>query len=146
MANQNYTTSVWNPWHELNDVADGLNQLFGFLPDFAPKFDYPPVNVWKGENEIRLYIKLPGVKAEEIEVNINHDTLTIKGERKPEPIAENARSIRNERISGSFKRSFALPFPVENADVEAAYKDGILAIRLPKAKAMQPRKISVQTI
>ncbi len=144
--NHNFTKSVWNPWHELNNVADGLNQLFGLFPDYTPQYDYPPVNVWKGANEIRPSVKIPGIKAEDIEVNINHDTLTIKGERKAEALPEGTKAIRSERIAGSFKRSFSLPYPVENDAVEASYKDGILNIRLPKAKAMQPRKIAIQGI
>ena len=140
---KHYSHSILNPWHEINDLADTFGRALGLYPDYTPKFDYPPVNVWKGENEIRLQIKLPGIKAEDIEVNINHDTLTIKGERKVDEIPAGTKLTRSERLSGNFSRSFALPFPVENDAVQANYRDGILTISLPKAKASQPRKINV---
>lgn len=146
MLNNKARQSVWNPWHELNSFGNTLNRMLGVFPEFTPKNDYPPVNVWRGENEIRLTVKLPGVKAGDIEVNINRDTLTIKGQRKSENIPEGCSMIRQERVEGSFARSFALPFAVESAEVEATHKDGILMIRLPKAKIEQPRKIAIKSI
>lgn len=141
----NTRQTVWTPWHELNNVlSNPFNRIFsGLLPEFMPDNEYPPVNVWKNENEIMLSIKLPGIKMEDIEVNINRDTLTIKCARNSEDIPEGTVTVRQERINGSFARSFALPFAIEQNDVEAKYKDGILTIKLPKAKTEQPRRIAI---
>jgi len=135
---------VWNPWNELNDVENTLARAFGLTNEFRPQNDYPPVNVWSGENEIRLSILLPGVKSEELDINIKHDTLSVKCQRAVEALPEGSHALRQERINGRWVRNFALPFHVEGYDVEATYKDGILTIRLPKAKAEQPRKIAIQ--
>ena len=136
--------SVWTPWHELNNTLNGgLEALLGLLPEFRPQYDYPPVNVWKGENLIKMSIKLPGVKLEDIDISLKHDTLTIKCALPAETMPEGYVARRQERINGSWQRSFSLPFAVDADAIEANYKDGILAITLPKAKTEMPRKISV---
>ena len=136
--------SVWTPWHELNNTLNGgLEALFGLIPEFRPQFDYPPVNVWKGENLIKMSVKLPGVKLEDIDISLKHDTLTIKCALPAETMPEGYVARRQERVNGSWQRSFSLPFAVDAEAIEANYKDGILSITLPKAKAEMPRKISV---
>ena len=136
--------SVWTPWHELHNTLNGsLESLFGLIPEFRPQYDYPPVNVWKGENLIKMSIKLPGVKLEDIDISLKHDTLTIKCALPAEAMPEGYVARRQERINGSWQRSFSLPFAVDSEGIEANYKDGILSITLPKAKAEMPRKISV---
>ena len=136
--------SVWTPWHELHNTLNGsLESLFGLIPEFRPQYDYPPVNVWKGENLIKMSVKLPGVKLEDIDISLKHDTLTIKCALPAETMPEGYVARRQERINGSWQRSFSLPFAVDSDAIEASYKDGILSINLPKAKAEMPRKISV---
>ncbi len=122
---------------------DTLSALFGLVPEFTPQHDYPPVNIWQDENEIKMSIKLPGVKPEDIEINIKHDTLSIKCSREAEAIPEGTVARRMERINGNWQRTFSLPFAVDQDDVKAGYKDGILTITLPKAKAEMPRKIAI---
>lgn len=135
---------IWTPWHELNNTfEDALSSLLGMVPEFTPRSDYPPVNVWKNENMVKLNIKLPGVKLEDIEINIKHDTLNIKCSRNEAEIPEGTVLRRQERINGSWQRTFALPYAVDSEAVEAGYKDGILSITLPKAKAEMPRKITI---
>ena len=136
--------SIWNPWHELNNsFEDTIASLLGLVPEFTPMHEYPPVNVWKNENLVKLSIKLPGVKLEDIEINIKHDTLNIKCSRKAADIPAGTTLRRQERVNGSWQRTFALPFSIDNDAVEASYKDGILNITLPKAKAEMPRKITI---
>ena len=136
--------SVWTPWHELHNTLNGsLESLLGLIPEFRPQFDYPPVNVWKGENLIKMSVKLPGVKLEDIDISLKHDALTIKCSLPAETMPEGYVARRQERVNGSGQRSFSLPFAVDADAIEASYKNGILSITLPKAKAEMPRKISV---
>ncbi len=136
--------SVWTPWHEINNTLNGtLESLLGLIPEFRPPFDYPPVNVWKGENLIKMSVKLPGVKLEDIDISLKHDTLTIKCALPAEAMPEGYVARRQERVNGSWQRSFSIPCAVDSDAIEANYKDGILSITLPKAKAEMPRKISV---
>ena len=136
--------SIWTPWHELNNsFEDTIASLLGLVPEFIPQNDYPPVNVWKNDSMVKLSIKMPGVKLEDIDINIKHDTLTIKCERKAAEIPAGTTLRRQERINGTWQRTFALPFSIDNDAVEAGYKDGILSIKLPKAKAEMPRKIAI---
>lgn len=144
MSHKNSRVSIWNPWRELNAFTDPLSRFFDIISDFTPRAEYPNVNIWKGDNAVKMSIRLPGVKPEDIDININRDTITIKGTRKSEDVQEGTNVIRQERISGSFTRSFSLPFAVDNDAVDARYKDGILTITLPKAKSEQPRKIAVK--
>ncbi len=137
--------SIWTPWHELNNsFEDTIASLLGLAPEFfTPQHDYPPVNVWKNDNLVKLSIKLPGVKLEDIDIHIKHDPLTIKCERKADEVPEGTTLRRQERINGTWQRTFALPFSIDNDAVEANYKDGILNITLPKTKAEMPRKIAI---
>jgi len=137
--------SLWNPWHDLRNFNDEISRLFGDLGEFTTRGEYPPVNVWFNDYEARFTVKLPGVSLEDLEITANQDTLTLKGNRAAEVLPEGASYLRQERGSGSFVRTFALPFPVDSENVEAGYKDGILVVRLPKAKSVQPRKINVTT-
>lgn len=142
--NNSARQSVWNPWHELNNTfEDTLSALFGMVPEFTPQHDYPPINIWSGENEIKMSVKLPGVKPEDIEINIKHDTLNLKCSRMAESIPEGTIMRRSERINGNWQRNFSLPFAVDQDAVTAGYKNGILTITLPKAQAEKARKISV---
>ena len=88
--------------------------------------------------------ELPGVNAEEIEVDINNNILTIRGEKKQEELTDSENYYRVERVYGRFSRSFSLPQRVEGDAVSARYKDGILLITIPKAEEAKPRKIQIE--
>lgn len=137
--------SLWNPWNELRNFSDDFARLFGSMGELSGRGDYPPTNVWLNDQEARFTMKLPGVNLADLEITSNQDTLTVKGKRAAQALPEGANFLRQERGAGSFVRTFALPFPVDADQIEAGYKDGVLIIRLPKAKSVQPRKISVTT-
>lgn len=132
--------SLWNPWHELSDLDTAFGAL---LNNFTGRTEFPPANVWTSDNAITFTFAMPGLKADDIEVAAKADTLTIKGTRVPENLPEGAQVLRQERTAGTFARSFALPFKIEQEAVEASYINGILTVTLPKAKEVQPRKITI---
>jgi HSP20 family protein len=133
-------------WREMDRLRREMDRLFSSMNaglDVAPC--YPAVNAWTSEEGILVSAELPGVRAEEIEVSVVNDTLTLSGSRPVEDPVEGARYHRRERGCGSFSRSFQLPFPVDASRVEADYQDGVLHVSLPRAEADKPKRIEIKT-
>jgi HSP20 family protein len=103
----------------------------------------PVVDIIDEKDNIRVRAELPGMKKEEIEVSVNNDTLSIKGEKKEEKEIKEKDYVRSERYYGAFHRSFILPAGVDPQRVNAAYKDGVLEITLPKREDAKPKEIKV---
>jgi HSP20 family protein len=91
-----------------------------------------------------IRIDLPGVSQKDVHVSILGDTLTIRGERKLEPVNEKENLHHRERRSGSFERAFTLAAPVRPDQVRASYKDGVLEVSVPKAEQARTREIEIQ--
>jgi HSP20 family protein len=106
---------------------------------------FPAVNLWSNEESALATVEIPGVKIDDLEIMITGDTLTLKGSREPDSLNADAVSHRQERGCGQFMRSLKLPFPVESDKVDAALKNGVLQVHLPRASADKPRKITVST-
>lgn len=103
----------------------------------------PPVDIVEDQNEIVVRAELPGLKQEDIDIELTGDTLVIKGERKFEDAARKDNYVRVERSYGAFQRVFTVGVPVEHNGVTASYKEGILEVRLPKSEATKPKKVQV---
>lgn len=136
-----------NPWRELDRLQREMNRVFentlsGYESRVAPQ--YPALNVWTNEEGAAITAELPGVKAEDIDISVLGETLTLKGVRRPEARGETDRYHRRERRHGSFSRTVELPFQVEANKVDATFDRGVLHISLPRAEADKPRKISVK--
>jgi HSP20 family protein len=104
----------------------------------------PAVDIFETENELVLRADLPDVKLENIDVRVENETLTIKGERRFEQKEDTKGFHRIERSYGNFVRSFSVPATVETDKVGASYKDGVLTVTLPKKEAAKPRQVKVQ--
>jgi HSP20 family protein len=141
-----------------DNPARTLDKLFYFDPlaEFARAFGQPAtsttttpgpwtpaVDVAETEEAFTLYVELPGMKQEEIDIELTGDTLTLRGERKRLRDEQKDSFVRVERSFGHFQRSFTLATPVQNDKVSAAYRDGVLEITLPKSEETKPRKIAV---
>jgi len=87
---------------------------------------------------------LPGMKREDIDVALDGNTLTLSGERKQEEEKREGESYRSERYFGRFQRSITLPTEVQANKIEAAYKDGVLTVTLPKSEEAKPKQIPVK--
>lgn len=111
------------------------------LGDFSPKVD-----VTENDKEIKISAELPGMDEKDIDVSLQNDTLTIKGEKKEEKEDKGKDYYSMERSYGSFSRTISLPLEVETDKVEAKFKKGVLSITLPKtAKAVaETKKIIVK--
>lgn len=104
---------------------------------------FPPVNVYEDKDRYLLTSELPGVKPEDVEITVTEDSITIKGERKPDDGGNKANYHRRERESGFFRRVVSLPDRVDPNKVEATSRNGILYVSLPKAEDVRPRQIKV---
>jgi HSP20 family protein len=103
----------------------------------------PPVDVYEDHDAIVIKADLPGIKQEEIDIEMTDDTLTIRGERTFEDEARREQYVRVERQYGKFQRSFTIGLPVQADKVTASYRNGILEVTLPKAEAIKPKKVQV---
>lgn len=133
-------------WGEMDRLQREMNRLF---EDYTPARlrrapSYPAMNVWANDEGLLITAEVPGVKPDEIDVNVVGDTLTLSGARKPDELGEDSRYHRQERGYGNFTRTIQLPFPVSVDDVDAAFKNGVLNISLPRAEEDKPKKIAVK--
>jgi len=103
----------------------------------------PVVDIAETQNEVVLRAELPGLKQDDIDIELTGDTLTLRGERKFENEERKDNFVRVERSYGRFQRSFTLGVPVQNDQVSATYRDGVLEIHLPKSEQTRPRKVQV---
>jgi len=137
--------AIWRPFHELKKEMDRLfEEFFGTKSLFPERWEaiewVPAVDVSETDTEVIVKADLPGVKPEDIEINIVDNVLTIKGEKKRETEEKKENFYRVERYYGSFMRAIQLPSEVDVEKVKATYKDGVLKIVLPK-KAEAARKV-----
>ncbi|MBI2104102.1 MAG: Hsp20/alpha crystallin family protein [Candidatus Omnitrophica bacterium] len=142
---------VWEPFHELAELESELPKWFGrrlmpgrwlTLPDGGRWM--PEVDVTEEKDRILVRADLPGMKQEEISVEVADGVLTIKGERKRESETKEGKTYRMERSYGSFLRSFTLPAGVDAAKVNATYKNGVLEIALPKLAEAKAKQVKVE--
>jgi len=136
--------SVWDPFADLNRIQREFEKSY-FGPRARPADFAPPVDVYEDKDSLALRAELSGVKREDIEVSIDSNVLTLKGERKLEQEEEGRRYHRVERTYGSFVRQFQLPSNIDPASIDAKFSDGVLTIRLHKKEELKPRKIDVKT-
>ncbi|HHB13056.1 MAG TPA: Hsp20/alpha crystallin family protein [Chromatiales bacterium] len=125
-----------------------LDELFGrALPTAAirgvPAGTFPAVNLGETDNDVRVYVFAPGIDPEKLDVTMEGNVLAIEGERQ-ESVPDNATVYRNERFQGRFRRVLALPEAVDEEQVNATYKDGVLQVVVGKKAEAQPRKIEVK--
>jgi HSP20 family protein len=126
-----------------------MERLFSTLKESSdvefPAVEFPAVNVWNSEGGLLITAELAGVKPEEIEVTVAGKTLTIKGSRAREELAEGENRPRAERWHGTFAKTMELPFTVEADKVEAKFANGVIHLTLPRVQADRPRKITVKS-
>jgi HSP20 family protein len=133
----------------LHQFQDEIDRLFGgplaalaansgLLSGWAPALD-----VSEDKDSYVVKVELPGMKREDIQVSFHDGELTVSGERKVSEQTKGAAVSRAERYVGRFERSVSLPTTVAGDKVSAQYKDGVLAITLPKAEEAKPRQIDV---
>lgn len=141
----------YDPFRELRSLQDDMNRLF--ITAFPRSFDNeqiarsswnPSVDIVENEQAIILEAELPGMKPEDVELSIENNVITIRGERKFEKKEENDNYHRVERSYGSFTRSFTLPRTVTGEEAQADFQNGLLKVTLPKREEAKARKIEIR--
>jgi HSP20 family protein len=135
----------WDPFLELNAFGKGLAGLMGprgELPASTAAWN-PAVDIFENENEIVIKAELPGMEAKDIEIGLENNILTVKGERRFEKETKEEHYHRVEREYGRFIRSFSLPAAVKEDKIAAEFKNGLLKIALPKKEGVKSRLIKI---
>lgn len=113
-----------------------------------PRGSYPMINVGRTDDAVRVYIFAAGLTADQLELSIQDNVLTVSGKRDAPDIGSEGQAartdFRRERYHGDFSRSLALPDGLDVDGVEAIFRDGICEVRLPKREELKPRRITVQ--
>jgi HSP20 family protein len=141
----------WQPWQEVDTLRHQLDQLFDELSPIARGTALrtntanwiPAIELKTTETAVILRAELPGIEAKDLDVQVSRDTVSIAGEYKAEIQTENHQIIRSEFRQGSFKRVISLPNQVQNDQVNAEFKDGILTLTLPKVEADLPKLVKI---
>ena len=141
----------WDPFRDVSALQDRINRIFnesfGRSRDFDDEvslYDWrPPVDIYETGEGIVLKIELPGVKKDDVSVEIKDNVLTIKGERLLDPAIEDENYYRKERSFGKFNRSFSLQQLIKPDLIKASFKDGVLTVEVPRPAEEKPKQVTV---
>jgi HSP20 family protein len=135
-----------SPLARLHDEMDDLFR--GFFEDWElpvwSRGRWPAIDIAEKENEFLVKAEVPGCKAEDIDISVHGNTLTVSGEKKQEQEKKEEGYYHVERSYGGFRRDLHLPAEIDTAKIEAECKNGVLTITLPKAETAKPVKVKVK--
>ena len=141
----------WNPLHDLMSLQDRMNRLFedasrrrageaGASDEMEGADWYPAADVIESGSEYTVAIDLPGIDRATLDISVDDDRLTVKGNRA----AEESTVHRGECPRGSFLRTFSVPASVDQGDIRADYKDGVLQVHLPKRTERKAQRVEIK--
>lgn len=141
----------FSPFRDLMSMQEEMNKLFTDFfrrsPEYGDNFREgiwnPDIDIKETKDSILVQAEIPGVNKDDIEITLNDDIITIKGEKKEERKEEEENCLLIERSYGKFQRSFRLPSEVEMEKVKAEFKDGVLKLHLPKSERSKPKEIKI---
>ena len=141
----------WDPFRDLISIQDRMNRLFEQTlsrsrgeEGAAAATWTPAVDIYETPDTIVIKAELPGVVREDIEIQIDDNTLTLKGERRFSKDVQEESYLRIERTYGSFHRCFTLPATIQQEKIRAVCRDGVLELALPKAEGSKPKRIAIE--
>jgi len=141
----------WNPLHDLVSLQDRMNRLFedasqrrvgeSHSSDEVEGADwYPPADVYENDGEYTVSVDLPGIDRATLDISIDDNRLTIKGKRAGQDTTRH----RGECPRGKFLRTFSVPASVDQKDIRANYKDGVLRVHLPKRPERKAQRVEIK--
>jgi HSP20 family protein len=142
----------WEPFRDLLTLQERMNRMFnesyrgrgGSEDDWSLGGSWAPaVDIYEHEGNIVLTAELPGVDPKDVDIRVENNVLTLRGERKWNTDVQRESYHRVERAYGSFTRSFTLPNVVDTTNIKADFKDGMLRLVLPKREEAKPKQISI---
>jgi HSP20 family protein len=142
------TITRFEPFRGIANLQDQFNRLFhesfrGLPEESAVTAWAPAVDIYETPNELVVKADLPEVNEKEIDIRVENNLLTIRGERKFEKSVSEENYLRVERTYGAFSRSFSLPNTVNSEAIHAEYKNGVLTVTVPKREESKPRQVKV---
>ena len=143
MALSEFPRLGFDPFVELRRMQTEMSRLFTGL-SAATARDFPPINIWLGENSVVVTAELPGVTRDDVTISLQEDVLALEGKREPKVQEDNVNWQRRERAYGTFSRAVQLPFRVDADKVRARFNNGILEIELQRLEADRPKKIEIR--
>jgi len=133
----------WSPFGEINRLFDSALPAWPTeLTNGAISWN-PAADIYETDNELVVYVDLPGIDPKMVDARVANNILTIRGERRVEKKYETETFHRIERSHGGFARSFTLATAVEAGKIRATYKAGVLTLTLPKAETAKPKRIEI---
>ena len=140
--------SRWEPFRGANTLQEHVNRLFSDVFEQSPKESNlstwaPAVDIAETEQELLVKADLPGVDPKDLDIRVENNVLTIRGERKFEKHVNEDNYLRVERAYGSFTRSFSLSNTVNSEAIKADYQNGVLSLSIPKREEAKPKQIKV---
>jgi HSP20 family protein len=140
----------WDPYRDMLTLRDRMNRLFeeayegrGEEKDMLKSEWYPSVDIYEKDKELVLMAELPGMDEKDIDIEVEGNTLTLKGKREIEKETKEDEYHRIERSYGSFYRSFNLPYNVDAGRIKAEHSGGLLRITMPKKPELKPKKVKI---
>ena len=138
----------WDPFRDVVTLQNRINSLFNNMsgendPLAAANF-VPPVDIYEDPEKVVLKLEVPGIDQKDLDIRVENNTLTVKGERKFEKEEKEENFHRIERRYGSFYRSFTIPNTVNPESVKASYEAGVLKVELEKRAEAKPKQIKVE--
>ena len=139
----------YNPWQEMNSLQHQLNRLFDDAltsdnwENFGNLSKIPAAELIEKDDALHLKLEVPGMQAKDLDIQVMADRVAIAGERKSETKSESNGSTRSEFRYGKFQRIIPLPVRIQNTNVTAEYKNGILNLTLPKSEEEKNKVVKV---
>ncbi len=143
------TITRWEPFRGLSTLQDQMNRLFedtlfrGRSNESALTTWAPAVDIYETENALVVKADLPDVNEKDLDIQVENNILTIRGERKFERDVKEDNYLRVERAYGSFSRSFSLGNTVNTEAIKAEYRNGVLTLTIPKREEAKPKQVKV---
>jgi len=141
----------WEPFQELVTLRSAMDRLFEDSFVRLPRANEvddgslaPAVDIFEDVDKIGIKASLPGVKPEDIDINVTADAVTIKGTTESEKEVKEEHFIRKERYCGTFARTIALPTGLKIDKAEASMANGVLTLEIPKAEEVKPRTVKIK--
>ncbi len=139
----------FNPFQEMFRLTEAMDRLFeNSWPATVPVWSrllVVPMDLVETDDEFVLWVSVPGINPDELDISYNDRLLTIKGEIVEGPELKNARYHLRERQFGSFSRSITLPTAIDEDKIQATFENGVLVLHLPKSEEAKPKRITVRS-
>jgi len=141
----------WEPFREIDTLQKEMNRLFESLTyhkgDGQDRISFiPPAEIEETPEAINLKLEIPGMEAKDLDIQVTTDSVSISGERKSETKTEEKGITRSEFRYGQFRRIIPLPTHIDNNNVQAEYKDGVLRLTLPKVEEEKHKVVKVNLL